>query len=381
MNSFRSALVRSSVQKFSRARLRPPVAWRYGYRTLRLTPEGVRFLVLTVALGVAAINTGNNLLYLLLAMMLSLIVVSGVLSEKCLRGLAIIFRIAPHVFAGHATTVMLRMTNEKPHFPSFSLKITEIISGANTVLPAQILHLPPHATVSQSYQLLFPRRGSYKIKGIRLSTRFPFGLFQKAAILPVSTEVVAYPNPHPLPESVVRDLKSMGHDRETPRRGIGTGLYNLRDYQVGDDSRSVHWKTSARHSRLIVKETEAEDHRTVTLALPTSAPDQTLGDRFETAVGLVAALAAYFYGEGFAIRLLVGPQEVAYGTGEAHFYHMLRMLALCQISTAAPIPSSFLTLADKTAMGELTVLVLPWEDAELRSVCDGASRILEAWAS
>jgi uncharacterized protein (DUF58 family) len=186
-----------------------------------------------------------------------------------------------------------------------------------------------------------------------------------------------YPNPAHLPEPLLRALKAIGHDRETPRRGIGTGLFNLRDYQVGDDSRSVHWKTSARQSRLMVKETEAEDQRTVTLALPTSAPAQTACDRFEPAVGLVAALITYFQGEGFAIRLLVGEQEVMYGTGESHFYHMLRLLAVCQPSVQGPIPTSFLGLTDKTATGELTLLVLPWEDEGLRAVCQGV-RILEA---
>ncbi|MBK9998607.1 MAG: hypothetical protein IPO99_16120 [Nitrospira sp.] len=56
-------------------------------RTIRVTTEGIRFLLLTLAVGIAAVNTGNNLFYLLLAMMLSLVVLSGLLSEQCVRRL------------------------------------------------------------------------------------------------------------------------------------------------------------------------------------------------------------------------------------------------------------------------------------------------------
>ena len=57
------------------------------YRSLDLTPEGIRFLLLTLGVGAGAVNTGYNLLYLFFAMMLSLIIISGILSEQCFEGL------------------------------------------------------------------------------------------------------------------------------------------------------------------------------------------------------------------------------------------------------------------------------------------------------
>jgi hypothetical protein len=53
----------------------------YRNRSLRFTKEGLSFVLFSLAVGVAAVNTGNNLLYLILAMMLSLIIVSGILSR------------------------------------------------------------------------------------------------------------------------------------------------------------------------------------------------------------------------------------------------------------------------------------------------------------
>src|SRR5262245_56246883 len=62
--------------------LRPP-------RTLKTTRTGRTYLVLTLGVGFGALNTGNNLLYLLLGLLLSMIVLSGVLSERALRHLRV----------------------------------------------------------------------------------------------------------------------------------------------------------------------------------------------------------------------------------------------------------------------------------------------------
>ncbi|HEX6825515.1 MAG TPA: hypothetical protein VF077_04290, partial [Nitrospiraceae bacterium] len=74
-------------------------------RSIRLTSEGTRFLLFTFGIGLAAINTGNNLFYLLLAMMLSLIVISGLLSEHCLRRLEFHRHVPDLIMANEPTTL------------------------------------------------------------------------------------------------------------------------------------------------------------------------------------------------------------------------------------------------------------------------------------
>src|SRR5881397_3454201 len=324
----------ASVSRMRFQRIREFFRWFYRYRSLRLTPEGVRFLLLTLAVGVAALNTGNNLLYLLLAMMLSLIVMSGILSEQCLRHLVIRRWIPDRVFANSPTPVALSLTNRKPRLPSFSLRVLDVVEGKTVDRGIHVLHLPAGASVTQSYPILFPRRGRHRIEGIKVQTRFPFGLFIKVAHVPVSSDLVVYPALQPLPDGFLHDLAVLGHDQAVSRRGQGVGLYNLREYLPGDDSRMIHWKTSARQARLMVRETETEDLRQVTLALPTAIPAEGLPS-FEQAVSLTASLAAYFQEQGFAISLLVGEQEILHGVGEEHLYHMLHVLALCAPRHAA----------------------------------------------
>ena len=352
----------------------------YRYRSLRVTPEGIRFLVLTLGIGVAALNTGNNLLYLLLAMMLSLIVLSGILSEHCLKDLIVRRTIPPHIFAGRPAMAAFSVRNGKGRFPSFSLGVMDVADGKLLDRNIHLLHVPAGATVARSYPLVYAQRGRYVLDGLKFLTRFPFGLFTKAASVACESEVIVYPTPQPLPQALLHDLEGAGYDHEMPRRGQGAALYNLRDYHSEDDSRTIHWKTSARQSRLIVRESEAEDQRRVTLAMPVQAA-HPMPAAFERAVILMASLAAYFHARGFAIRVLLGDEELIHGADDAHLYRIFRMLALCREihdDLYAAIPESLLRLNDISASEEFTVLVLPWPDARLASACRGVGRIIHA---
>src|SRR3954464_2654693 len=80
-----------------RAKLR---RWFKPPRRLKITREGKFFILLTLSVGLAAINTGNNLLYLLLGMLLALIVVSSIMSELSLRHLTVVRRLPARAQVG-----------------------------------------------------------------------------------------------------------------------------------------------------------------------------------------------------------------------------------------------------------------------------------------
>src|SRR5258706_10410947 len=106
----------------NRLRFRPP-------RRLSFTREGRIIVFLSVGIGFAAVNTGNNLLYLLLGWALSFIVASGVLSERNLRGLAVRRRPPPQVHAGQPFLMEISVENAKPKQASFSIEIEDLLGG------------------------------------------------------------------------------------------------------------------------------------------------------------------------------------------------------------------------------------------------------------
>ena len=142
-------------------------------RSIRLTSEGTRFLLFTFGIGLAAINTGNNLFYLLLAMMLSLIVISGLLSEHCLRRLEFRRHVPDLIMANEPTTLTLSVTNRNRHLPSFSLRLLDVVEGQDVDRGLAIHLLPPQSSVLLSYPLLATKRGWIRFEGIRAADAVP----------------------------------------------------------------------------------------------------------------------------------------------------------------------------------------------------------------
>ncbi len=351
--------------------------WLYRNRTISTTPEGKRFVVLTLAIGLAAVNTGNNLLYLMLAMMLSLIVLSGILSEQCLKHLSIVRRLPEQIFAGQPTTAHFIIGTSRTHLPSFSLRVMDVMEETPVDRGVSILYLAPGASILRPYPLLIHRRGRYALQAVKVLTRFPFSLFVKGLTIPAKSETVIYPAVSPLPEPVQHELDALGHDQEIIRRGQGADLYNLRLYQPGDDSRSIHWKTTARTNTLIVSEKQAEDRRRVTIVLPTLTPPgfqpadlipPDLEQAFERAVELAASLAVHFQDTGFATGALIGDELIPYRPGGDQLHDMLRTLGLCQPRTPSDPATNVQAFGDRLSRlssDTLTVMVLPWHDPRL----------------
>ena len=339
---------------------------RYQRRSLTFTSLGTRFILVTLAVGLAAINTGNNLLYLVLALLLSLITLSGVLSEQCLRRLEVSRRAPATIFAGASTPIAVVVTNHNRLFPSFLLHVQEASSDA--VHPAgpsggepSIFVLPPGESRSVTYRLRFERRGLYRLRGVQVGTRFPFGLFTKRLLIPLSEEVLALPALLSGDESIGL-LNPVGQALARARRGQGSGFFVLREYQDGDDARMIHWKSSARQAKLLVREADEEEHREVTLALDLRWPSESATEReaalyharCERAVSLAATLAVEWSRRGWRLGLFTDGAHLPPRQGRAHIGQLLQMLALLpslrQSGAASPLADLSAWL---TAVGSL----------------------------
>ncbi len=347
-------------------------------RSARFTTEGTRFVLFTVAVGIAAINTGNNLFYLLVAMMLSLITMSGLLSELCLRRLQVSCHAPDHVYTDTAASLTVAVTNPRPHFPSFSLRVAEIVAGRPGAQAVPIKHLPAGATVLVSLPIVATTRGRYRLDGIQVATPFPFGLFVKRLVLPHPMSLIVLPRPQPVTDPLLADLASAGADRVSARRGPGTDLYNLRLYQPGDDSRLIHWMSTARTSQLIVRETQADTHPRVTLSLIPHAPAEHR-PAFERAVTLAASLAAYFLAHHFQVTVEIGTDRVSTNRGADELPQLLKPLALCdtQGTDAAALEAGVAAAAaNRRDQDGPVVAIFAWSTPALDAAWTHASRIM-----
>jgi uncharacterized protein (DUF58 family) len=346
-------------------------------RSIRLTSEGTRFLLFTFGIGLAAINTGNNLFYLLLAMMLSLIVISGLLSEHCLRRLEFRRHVPDLIMANEPTTLTLSVTNRNRHLPSFSLRLSDVVEGQDVDRGLVIHLLPPQSSVLLTYPLLATKRGWIRFQGIRVQTLFPFGLFLKKGLYSTEAHLLVSPPIKPLTLRFVDELVSEGQGESLPRRGDGSQLYNLRFYQPGDDSRAIHWMTTARTSQLTVRETESEDQRRITVVLSIVAPEEC-EPLFERSVTFVASLLWQLTERVYPVRLIVGAEDSGLGLGSAHLLSMLRLLALCGRQPPDSGDHDERPLFTHYGEGSYTLAVVPWSNQAAPTNTIQADRVLHA---
>lgn len=173
--------------------------------------------------------------------------------------------------------------------------------------------LRPGASATVRYRITGSARGRYRVGPVRLGLRDPFGTVERVRRYHGSDEVVVYPRIEPLPAGVTHD-GHRGTDRSgRPRHGsAGDEFHTLREYVPGDDLRLVHWRSSARRGKLLVRQRELRRESEATVFCDTRAlahrgagPESTL----ERALSAAASVAVHLDGRGYRLRLLTDADE------------------------------------------------------------------------
>ncbi len=343
---------------------RTPLRWLAFHIDYKLTKEGVVYVTGVFVIALAALNTGNNLLFMVLASMLAGIIVSGILSSIVLTGIVLKLELPEHIFAEKPVLATLEIENEKLTLPSFSLRVagaTEkavkgepVVAEAEQILtrPVYFPYIPKKRSAQQQVELTFPRRGVYQQNALGITTKFPFGFLQKTRRVDSKMEIVVYPRVAPT-EEFYEILPLISGEIESFYRGRGHDLYSIRDYVTTDSARYVDWKATAKTGDLKVREFTREDERRVMLVLdpfgaeggesakkPADRSAQILGggpaaEQFERAVTLAACLAWHFYEIDSEMQFRTDRMGTAMAASNEIIYDVLRELAFIEQKSGA----------------------------------------------
>src|ERR1700730_8975441 len=327
---------------------RTPLRW-IGYKMeYRVSRAGWIYFGGIILVALAALNTGNHLLFLVVACLIAIILMSGILSSISLSGVEMRLDLPEHIFAGQQVRANIQLQNDKHTLPSFSLRVEAIkskdaLAVAMLETPVYFPYLPKRDRVQQTVPMTFIRRGVHRQDTFRIVTRFPFGFLQKSRRLDLKTEAVVYPSVAPTDE-LVEILPGLHGALESLSKGRGQDLYALRDYVPNDSVRHVHWKASARSGALMVREFTREDDTRVLLVLdphvsdaildPKSVTTPVAHERFERAVTLCASIAWHFYERNAQLQFRSAALETSLTAAEENIFTILKHLAL-----AAPLPA------------------------------------------
>ncbi len=255
---------------------------------VRLTKIGVSFLVFTIVIGFAAINTGNNALYIALSFMLAALLLSGIASKGGLKHLSVQFESIPEAWAGRPAEGRLRIANRSPLWNVRDVTIT----SDELVSPIFIPLLDRRREIAVSVSFLFHRRGMVQLKRLDLYTRYPFGFFLKKRRVRIDGQVVVFPRllDHETPSERFRAVEGEQHPSNRP--GPGTEIHSFREFVRGDSLRHVYWKKSASLGRWIIKQTEVEAARAVQVVIDPYKPRGVSDDDFEQ---MISEAATFLY--------------------------------------------------------------------------------------
>jgi uncharacterized protein (DUF58 family) len=359
-----------------------------------VTKAGIIYILATLVIGIAALNTGNNLLYIVVAAMLAAILVSGVVSALVLRRLQLNVRLPDHVYAGRPVMAHVALRNPRRFLPAFSIRVVpasrekknaarkkwqwqrttfafplnrpperqwvrmrdwkvkriELHPPAPGIFEGMMYFpfLPAKSDSQADMQLLFARRGRYRESSFGMATQFPFSFMTKTRDVALEREILVFPAIDSTRE-LFEILPLLQGEWETFMRGRGSDLYLIREYMPEDSARHVDWKATAKSGSLKVREFSREDDRKLRIVFDNPLAGVISESAYERALSLAATLAWHFSLQNADLSFLV--------PGFAPIHGVLDFLT--QLAVIQPEQNSQmdLDLMDPSAQGEYSIII------------------------
>jgi uncharacterized protein (DUF58 family) len=285
---------------------------------VRITASGWMYIVMTILVGAAAVNTTNNLLYLVTSTLLALMAASGWVALRALRNLELELYLPREVFAGEATQVHFAVLNRRRHLPTYLLRLQR---GEHS---AEVIEVPPSGSADGTLAFAFTQRGVHELGDVLVTSTFPFGLFVRGGYMRMDGRVLVYPAPV-LPPDPPPDGAVQNHTGQSAARvGAGGDYRGTRPYLPGDAPGRIDWKIWSRGMGLYVKEFYDQGGPPLVLTLE-SVPGPGLEERMSQLTGLT--VEAHRQGRPVGLRL-PGKRPVEPALGASHRARLLRALAL-----------------------------------------------------
>jgi uncharacterized protein (DUF58 family) len=318
-----------------------------------------------------------NLLLILGGMLACPLLLSYHPAKRSLSGLVVQRRLPRAVCAGDLLVVHVAITNTRRRLGGWILALEDVvtrignghagkrngpISRPSVLFP----YVPARQTVNGDYRGRLAQRGQYKIGPMKVSTRFPFGLFRFSFALGKTATLTVLPKLGRLTQSwrALRHDSFAGNERREHRPGIDGDFYGVRPWQRGDSRRWVHWRTTARTGEVMVRQFEQPHSRDAAIVLDlwrSADVGAAQLENVELAVSFAATLAAELCRTGSSDVFLVAADPEPRLTGgpgsSALLQDIMERLALIEADGRDRVPELLQLAAAGIEAGTEIVLV------------------------
>lgn len=260
----------------------------------RPTREGFFFVLLSLIIGFAALNTGNNLLYVVFGITLSLVAISGIVSMINISSIEISLDSHSDIYALTPGYLWISVKNKKSFIPSYSVTIE--IQKSYYYLES----LGAGENERMMVRSFFKDRGPCTLPSVSVSTRYPFGFFKKWVSSKSTEKILVFPKLSEKTES--REFTGLkAGENISGVNGRSSELKSLKNYSQGDSLRDIHWKISAKADRLITKQYFSENSRTVRIDF---RPAQLNSSELEKYISQKASTYINFLKKGYDVEFV-----------------------------------------------------------------------------
>ena len=335
---------------------------RMGMRSRVVIPrEGLVLLGMMLLLASGGLIGHSNMLLLVFGLMAGPWILNGWFVYMALRGVRVARRVRDCVMAGRPIIVDLTVSNDKSWITSRILdvrdEISELAAGGFRELGAgvvTIVRLPAGEQRTGRYLLTLQKRGRYELGPLRVSSRFPLGVGERGQIISDTESILVRPRTGRLRTSWARRQQDQAESNNTqPMRGgvFDDEFHRIREFRQGDNPRTIHWRSTARHGRLMVQEYYQSRESELFILLDLFAHDDFSDTELELAVSVAATLCVSRTqnGSGRQSTLAVSGQPAAFvcdARASRFANEAMDVLAECQPVESPPLDRLLRQLAD-----------------------------------
>jgi len=242
--------------------------------------------------------------------------ISGVMGKSNLDRLEVSLELPDEIYAGHATLARVRLANRRRRFPAFLIEV--VLGEARVTFPL----VRAGESESLTCTVRFVRRGTRPLDELTLRSIFPINFFSRYKRRRPEGAVTVFPASRPCSGALPGEGVRRSLEGESRGRGMEGDIERIGDYRGGEPQRLIHWKLSARHDQLKVKELSRP--QSVPLWLD---PEELPGGSLERRLGCAAYLVNRAYHDGQPVGLVVSGRRTGPGTGRANKLRLMCELA------------------------------------------------------
>jgi uncharacterized protein (DUF58 family) len=285
---------------------------------IKISKAGFLYIAITIFLGIAAANTNNNLVFLVVSGLLSFMGISGFFGKANLSKLDLGIDFPQEVYAGSQVPVKITMENRRRHLPAFLISLTA--DHISVLLP----FTPQMSTSSAFANITFPERGLHTIENPLVSSVFPFNFFTRFRTLGKTYTIIVLPRLKAcdLASLYRRERRSRG-EKMSDAIGYDADVVSIREYVRGDPIKYIHWKATAKTGKLKTKELSSLSYQPVVIEF-----ENVMIRDVEERISCVAYTIVQLLKNNVPVGLRIDSRLYPPDTTSVHKLNMLRELAM-----------------------------------------------------